>query len=222
MIDPVSDITNHNNEQKRNEYSENNPNSSNTSSNNLLNNGSNYLQSYTNHNRIYGGTPTGFESIPPPPPQPYEYHPLKDPQSGRATPFPAAGGYPDTDSGYGEDGDLSPDGQFRSINWGSVLSLSSQSALDPLNNNELFSSHTSPYITSNSCGSSFNTSLSSTTTTNYLDMDLGYDVLPNCYKLTSFGSDDFLKTPLMEPSKVVYDGHDNMPDTFSTHIMVGS
>lgn len=228
VIDPVSDIaTNHNNEQqKRSEYSENNPNSSNTSSNNLLNNGSNYLQSYTNHNRIYGGNLTGFESIPPPP-QPYEYHPLKDPQSGRATPFPASGGYPDTDSGYGgEEGDLSPDGQFRSINWGSVLSLSSQSALDPLNNNELFSSHTSPYITSNSCGSSFNTASSlssSTTTTNYLDMDLGYDVLPNCYKLTSFGSDDFLKTPLMEPGKVVYDGHDNnMPDTFSTHIMVGS
>lgn len=227
VIDPVSDITtNHNNEQKRNEYSENNPNSSNTNSN-LLNNGSNYLQSHTNHNRMYGGSLTGFESIPPPP-QPYEYHPLKDPQSGRATPFPASNGYPSTDSGYGGDeGDMSPDGQFRSINWGSVLSLSSQSALDPLNNNELFPPHTSPhYITSNSCGSSFNTasSLSSnTTTTNYLDMDLGYDVLPNCYKLTSFGSDDFLKTPLMEPSKVVYDGHDNnMPDTFSTHIMVGS
>ncbi|XP_065354806.1 uncharacterized protein tara isoform X2 [Calliphora vicina] len=39
----------------------------------------------------------------------------------------------DTDSGYADDDST------RSINWSSVLSLSSQSALDPLNNNDLFS-----------------------------------------------------------------------------------
>uniref|UniRef100_A0A336KXA0 CSON001111 protein n=1 Tax=Culicoides sonorensis TaxID=179676 RepID=A0A336KXA0_CULSO len=197
-------------QQKRNEYSENNPNSSN-----------NVMQSYTNHNRMQ---PQNDFEDPPPPLQFYEYYMMKDPQSGRATPFPASNGYPDTDSGYGdtpENTDLSPDGQLKSINWGSVLSLSSQSALDPLNNNELFSSHTTNYnITSNSCSSSFNSSLSSTTTTNYLDTDLGYDVLPNCYKLTSFGSDDFLKTPLMDSSIVCYEN--DMPDAFSTHIMVGS
>ncbi|XP_005186192.1 uncharacterized protein LOC101888262 isoform X2 [Musca domestica] len=39
----------------------------------------------------------------------------------------------DTDSGYADDEST------RSINWSSVLSLSSQSALDPLNNNDIFS-----------------------------------------------------------------------------------
>ncbi|XP_037813207.1 uncharacterized protein LOC119604580 isoform X1 [Lucilia sericata] len=39
----------------------------------------------------------------------------------------------DADSGYADDDST------RSINWSSVLSLSSQSALDPLNNNDLFS-----------------------------------------------------------------------------------
>lgn len=264
-----SEMTNHNNDPlqpKNNNFSENNP-SNNTNNSNLMNNSSsNYLQSYTNHNRMQTPPPT-FDPIPPP----YEYHPLKDPQSGRATPFPSTTGYPDTDSGYGEEGDLAPDGQFRSINWGSVLSLSSQSALDPLNNNELFASPTPTYISSSSNSSNNATSLSSTTTTNncqqqssscttsttttltplvtltsaaqtnfqlytvhttddnggtnnwdfnYLDMDLGYDVLPNCYKLSSFGSDDFLRTPLMEPSKVVTEN--DMVDTFSTHIMVGS
>ncbi|XP_063705248.1 rho GTPase-activating protein gacU [Culicoides brevitarsis] len=244
---PEINTTNNNELQKRNEYSENNPNSTNTSSSNNLLNGSNYLQStqqYTNHNRIYSN---GFETLSAqssPPQNSYEYHPLKDPSSGRATPFPASNGYPDTDSGYGgEDDNLSPDGQFRSINWGSVLSLSSQSALDPLNNNELFPAvpvtHAASPVSSpapyNTCG--FNSTLnnSATTTTNYLDMDLGYDVLPNCYKLKPIVCDDFY-TPealkkWMEPgSKIVCDdfykapdSHDNnMPDTFSTHIMVGS
>ncbi|KXJ83443.1 hypothetical protein RP20_CCG006564 [Aedes albopictus] len=70
---------------------------------------------------------------------PHHNHPLKDPQSGRATPFPSTGsnsslsnGYHDGDSGFGDDDCTRP------INWGSVLSLSSQSALDPLNNNDLF------------------------------------------------------------------------------------
>ncbi|XP_055614056.1 uncharacterized protein LOC129760442 [Uranotaenia lowii] len=76
------------------------------------------------------------------------HHPLKEPQSGRATPFPLVsssianstnsssntsnGVYHDSDSGFGDDDCTRP------INWGSVLSLSSQSALDPLNNNDLF------------------------------------------------------------------------------------
>lgn len=47
---------------------------------------------------------------------------------GRATPFPAPPA--DADSGYGDEECARP------IDWGSVLSLSSQSALDPLNNNE--------------------------------------------------------------------------------------
>lgn len=62
---------------------------------------------------------------------PYDHHPLMQNQSGRATPFPLTN-VPDTDSGYGDEDCTRP------INWGSVLSLSSQSALDPLNNNDLF------------------------------------------------------------------------------------
>lgn len=50
--------------------------------------------------------------------------------SGRATPFPTAA--PDTDSGLGDD-DLT-----RPINWSSVLSLSSQTGLESMNNNELY------------------------------------------------------------------------------------
>lgn len=50
--------------------------------------------------------------------------------SGRATPFPAQA--QDTDSGIGEDEAARP------INWGSVLSLTSQTDLESLNNNELY------------------------------------------------------------------------------------
>ncbi|CAH1117069.1 unnamed protein product [Phaedon cochleariae] len=50
--------------------------------------------------------------------------------SGRATPFPSTG--PDTDSGLGDDESTRP------INWGSVLSLTSQTDLESLNNNELY------------------------------------------------------------------------------------
>ncbi|CAD7092559.1 unnamed protein product [Hermetia illucens] len=76
---------------------------------------------------------------------PYDHHPFRDSQSGRATPFPSQ--IPaDSDSGYGDDD------SNRTINWSSVLSLSSQSALDPLNNNDLFS--TIPAATSISTPSS--------------------------------------------------------------------
>ncbi|KAF5308169.1 hypothetical protein FQR65_LT06349 [Abscondita terminalis] len=50
--------------------------------------------------------------------------------SGRATPFPST--LPDTDSGIGDDEMTKP------INWGSVLSLTAQTDLEPLNNNELY------------------------------------------------------------------------------------
>lgn len=50
--------------------------------------------------------------------------------SGRATPFPTA--VPDGDSGIGDD-ELT-----RPINWGSVLSLTSQTDLESLNNNDLY------------------------------------------------------------------------------------
>ncbi|CAH0550533.1 unnamed protein product [Brassicogethes aeneus] len=50
--------------------------------------------------------------------------------SGRATPFPMTGS--DNDSGLGDDETTRP------INWGSVLSLSSQTDLESLNNNELY------------------------------------------------------------------------------------
>lgn len=50
--------------------------------------------------------------------------------SGRATPFPNQ--VQDTDSGIGDDETTKP------INWGSVLSLSSQTDLESLNNNELY------------------------------------------------------------------------------------
>lgn len=50
--------------------------------------------------------------------------------SGRATPFPSQ--MQDTDSGIGDDETTKP------INWGSVLSLSSQTDLESLNNNELY------------------------------------------------------------------------------------
>ncbi|XP_055857170.1 transcription factor mef2A isoform X2 [Episyrphus balteatus] len=78
---------------------------------------------------------------------PYDHYPFRESQSGRATPFPTIPSpvsptpvtpvsntttTSDNDSGYGEDD------SNRSINWSSVLSLSSQSALDPLNNNDLF------------------------------------------------------------------------------------
>ncbi|XP_073817493.1 SERTA domain-containing protein 2 taranis isoform X2 [Musca autumnalis] len=50
-----------------------------------------------------------------------------------AIPSSASSLMSDTDSGYADDEST------RSINWSSVLSLSSQSALDPLNNNDIFS-----------------------------------------------------------------------------------
>ncbi|XP_055713913.1 SKI/DACH domain-containing protein 1 isoform X2 [Phlebotomus papatasi] len=162
---------------------------------------------------------------------PYDHHPLRDAahSGGRATPFPAAG-LPDTDSGYGDEDCTRP------INWGSVLSLSSQSALDPLNNNDLFAGTTAtstPAATSSSTSScsfaaattfSFASAASCTVTatTNWdyglLDMDLGLgpeltELLPS-WKLTPLSADDILKS-VPEP------GQQEMDAAF-THIMVGS
>lgn len=96
----------------------------------------------------------------------YEHHPLKDPLSGRATPFPAtvsspghsqlasspsstSSGANDADSAFGDVDDV--DGSStKSIDWGSVLSLSSQSALDPLSNNDIFTTTTSTSLTQTS------------------------------------------------------------------------
>ncbi|TGZ39345.1 Uncharacterized protein DBV15_09812 [Temnothorax longispinosus] len=77
----------------------------------------------------------------PPPMEPVVPAPiaqLQPPEQGRLTPFPVSptsSGETDVDSGIGDSDDS------RSINWGSVLSLSSQSPLDPLNNNELLDRH---------------------------------------------------------------------------------
>lgn len=200
------------------------------------NNNNNYGQPY-NNTRTPTPTPITStimsfnESMPP-----YDHHPLRDSQSGRATPFPVTG--PDTDSGYGDEDGTRP------INWGSVLSLSSQSALDPLNNNDLFStSVTSCSLTASSTPSSITTSPSnfsggvspsapaptsvSPSSANWeynlLDMDLGLgpeltELLPS-WKLTPLSADDILKsvTTPMEPTKMVID---NEMDTL-THIMVG-
>lgn len=89
---------------------------------------------------------------------------LQPPEQGRLTPFPmppTSSNETDVDSGIGDSDDS------RSINWGSVLSLSSQSPLDPLNNNEL------------------------------LDVDIGpeldLDFMPG-WKLTPLSADDILRS----------------------------
>ncbi|XP_015591173.1 uncharacterized protein LOC107265828 [Cephus cinctus] len=89
---------------------------------------------------------------------------LQPPEQGRLTPFPlppSSSNETDTDSGIGDSDDS------RSINWGSVLSLSSQSPLDPLNNNELLDVDISP--------------------------DLDLDFMPG-WKLTPLSADDILRS----------------------------
>ena len=103
----------------------------------------------------------------PPPMEPVVPAPmaqLQPPEQGRLTPFPlppTSSAETDADSGIGDSDDS------RSINWGSVLSLSSQSPLDPLNNNEL------------------------------LDVDIGPDLdlelLPG-WKFTPLSADDILRS----------------------------
>lgn len=105
-----------------------------------------FSQPYNTNNCIINRIPSFNDPIP------YEHHPLKDPSSGRATPFPSPGisslaaqnNISDTDSAFGDVDDVDS-GSTRSIDWGSVLgaSLSSQSALDPLSNNDIFTNPTS-------------------------------------------------------------------------------
>lgn len=63
--------------------------------------------------------------------------------SGRQTPFPSSSATSttgDVESSIGDDADsgIGDDDAGRGINWGSVLSLTSQTDLEPLNNNELY------------------------------------------------------------------------------------
>jgi hypothetical protein len=103
-----------------------------------------FSQPYNTNNCIINRIPSFNDPIP------YEHHPLKDPSSGRATPFPSPGisslasqnNINDTDSAFGDVDDVDS-ASTRSIDWGSVLSLSSQSALDPLSNNDIFTNPTS-------------------------------------------------------------------------------
>lgn len=107
-------------------------------------NNTSFSQPYNTNNCIINRIPSFNDPIP------YEHHPLKDPSSGRATPFPSPGisslasqnNINDTDSAFGDVDDVDS-GSTRSIDWGSVLSLSSQSALDPLSNNDIFTNPTS-------------------------------------------------------------------------------
>lgn len=113
-------------------------------SNNLSACNNSFSQPYNTNNCIINRIPSFNDPIP------YEHHPLKDPSSGRATPFPSPGisslaaqnNINDTDSAFGDVDDVDS-GSTRSIDWGSVLSLSSQSALDPLSNNDIFTNPTS-------------------------------------------------------------------------------
>ncbi|KAJ8874397.1 hypothetical protein PR048_025246 [Dryococelus australis] len=126
---------------------------------------------------------------------PYEQNLREFSSSGRATPFPH--NY-ETDSGLGDDE------SGRGINWGSVLSLSSQSDLDPLNNNELYP----PSPPSDSQGS----------LCLLPDMDLGQeldDFLPS-WKLTPLSAEDILKT-VPSPSRQSEGELDSI-----MHVLVGT
>lgn len=135
-----------------------NNNISNASSNNLSACNNSFSQSYNSNNCI-NRIPSFTDPIP------YEHHPLKDPSSGRATPFPSPGisslasqsNVSDTDSAFSDVDDVDSVNN-RSIDWGSVLSLSSQSALDPLSNNDIFTNPTT--------GTTSVTTSNSTTITN--------------------------------------------------------
>jgi len=116
-------------------------------------------------------------------------------ESLRPTPFPSPvhpGCDGDLDSGLGDDDPT------RGINWGSVLSLSSQSDLDPLNNNELFrtSSPTSVPPPSTSPVPSHADSLGL-----LADEDLTheFDDFPFSWKMAPLSADDLLKTTAPGP-----------------------
>lgn len=128
-----------------------NENSINNCNSNISTCNNSFSQPYNTNNCIINRIPSFNDPIP------YEHHPLKDPSSGRATPFPSPGisslaaqnNLSDNDSAFGDVDDVDS-GSTRSIDWGSVLSLSSQSALDPLSNNDIFTNSTSSATTPNS------------------------------------------------------------------------
>ncbi|KAL5273204.1 hypothetical protein ACFFRR_000147 [Megaselia abdita] len=95
---------------------------------------------------------------------PYDHYPFRENNSGRVTPFPATSTINDNDSSYSSEDDSN-----RSINWSSVLSLSSQSALDPLNNNDLFPILQTPPAVVTTSQSSTTTQASSTSTSTSCD-----------------------------------------------------
>lgn len=107
----------------------------------------------------------------------------------RPTPFPSPA-HPGCDPGCDADSGLGDDDSMRGINWGSVLSLSSQSDLDPLNNNELFPA-SPPSGPPSPAPSTHSDSLGLLG-----DDDLGHefdDFLPS-WKLTPLSADDLLKS----------------------------
>lgn len=136
--------------------------------------------------------------------------------SGRATPFPTTV-HPnyETDSGVGDEE------SGRGINWGSVLSLSSQSDLDPLNNNELYPSSPSHSSASSASLPGLGSSDSSGSLGLLGDMDLGHefdDFLPS-WKLTPLSADDILKS--VPPSE--FSGRQGEGELDSImHVLVGT
>lgn len=94
----------------------------------------------------------------------YEHHPLKDPSSGRATPFPSTTQSPgisqlasNSSSASSTNIDDVECSSNKSIDWGSVLSLSSQSALDPLSTDIFTSSNTPSLIQTSTSQQNSNT-----------------------------------------------------------------
>lgn len=156
---------------------------------------------------------------------PYDHHPLRD-CNGRATPFPGTG-LPDTDSGYGD--------EEKPINWSNVLSLSSQSALDPLINTNSDTStstnaETTTTITSLTSSSSSLSQQSSSVTTTTSQFTSLTPVTPSLTNVTTqnqpsweynFDMDLGLGAELtellpMEPTKIVENEMDSL-----TALMVG-
>ncbi|KAG5672503.1 hypothetical protein PVAND_002627 [Polypedilum vanderplanki] len=130
-----------------------NGNNNNNNSNLSTCNNTSFSQPYTN-NCIINRIPSFNDPMPI-----YEHHPLKDPSSGRATPFPSSPGISqlassnssnnsDADSAFGDIDDVDSN-STRSIDWGSVL-INSQSALDPLSTNDIFTSSTTTSLTQTS------------------------------------------------------------------------
>ncbi|KAK3912493.1 Cell division cycle-associated protein 4 [Frankliniella fusca] len=136
----------------------------------------------------------------------------------RPTPFPSPA-HPgcDADSGLGDDDST------RGINWGSVLSLSSQSDLDPLNNNELFPTSPSPTLSPSPPSPAPSVHSNSDSLGLLGDEELGHefdDFLPS-WKLTPLSADDLLKSVPCGPSANVNHPGEGELDSIM-HVLVGS